>query len=162
MKSSCNAILLRAGIHKIFDEKRLLLIPKNSSFVVHVLARGSTSELVNLYHNVQLQPLTGVAIEYLFARFAWTIFTLSTIFLKQGYTRTLLIRGENGKLRKIKYTGDQCRKLLMSQNQNLGGFDTPGTASSEEDIDVYGESMGPRSRKRSYNPYDSDTSYGTP
>ena len=82
-------------------------------------------------------------------------------FVQQGYDRTLMIRGENGKLRKVEHTGDQCRKLLTSQNHNLGGFKTPGTASSEEDIDVYGESTGPRGLKWSYHTYDSDTSWDT-
>ncbi|KAF1812193.1 hypothetical protein P152DRAFT_27841, partial [Eremomyces bilateralis CBS 781.70] len=60
-----NAILLRSDIHTVFDQKRLVAVPKGSSWVVHVFAPGLTGELAKLYHNVTLQPLMDVSVECL-------------------------------------------------------------------------------------------------
>ena len=166
---SCNAILLRSDIHTIFDQKRLVLVPKISAFVVHILAPGSTSELVDLYHNVQLQPLAGVAVEYLFARFAWAVFTLAANFLQQGYGRMLVVRGENGEIRETESTGDQCRQFSLSQGTKTRSQsprkrqrEVNGTTAAEEDLDVCGEdnivSRG-RTLKRSYDMFSTGSSY---
>lgn len=69
-----NALLLRSDVHTIFDQKRFAIIPKSSTLLVHIIAPGSLLQLTNLYHNVLLQPLVSVAIQYLLAKFAWTIF----------------------------------------------------------------------------------------
>jgi hypothetical protein len=57
--------------------------------VVHGNAR---SEIVRLYHDVPLQPLTEIAIEFLFARFAWTIIRSASNFLGGGVPRALRVR----------------------------------------------------------------------
>lgn len=84
-------MLLRSDIHKFLDDKRLTFIPKriadSNALVVHVFIPGSTTELVGLDHNLPLQDLTGISIEYLFARFAWTIFDFLKPFLQQGQER---------------------------------------------------------------------------
>ncbi|KAI9770815.1 MAG: hypothetical protein M1839_003041 [Geoglossum umbratile] len=65
-----NAILLRSDVHTIFDQKRFAIVPKSSVLLVHIIAPGSSLQLTSLYHNVSLQPLVGVAIQYVLARFA--------------------------------------------------------------------------------------------
>jgi len=54
-----------------------VIIPKRPSvgeerpvFVAHTFDNDVSSEVVQLYHNVTLQPLSGIAVEFLFARFA--------------------------------------------------------------------------------------------
>lgn len=44
-----------------------------------------------MYHNVALQPLTGIAVEYLFARFAWAIFSYVTFYSFAPTLRILYI-----------------------------------------------------------------------
>lgn len=165
---SCNAILLRSDIHTIFDQKRLVLVPKISAFVVHILAPGFTSELVDLYHNVQLQPLAGVAVEYLFARFAWSVFTLAVNFLQQGYGRRLMVRGENGETKVTESTGDQCRQFSVSrgtksrsQSPRKRQRDVLDTTAAEDSLEVCGRRMVSRGRtlKRSFNTYSTGSSY---
>jgi hypothetical protein len=85
---SLNGILLRSDVHTLFDQRRFALVPKPScdvtdrlSLVAHVLIPGVSSQLIQLYHNVATQELTGVAMEFLFARFAWTIFPFIKGFL---------------------------------------------------------------------------------
>lgn len=106
-----NAILLRSDIHTLFDQKRFVIVPKADTFVIHVLASGTSLELVNCYHNVMLQPLTGVATEYLFARFAWSIFAYSTPFLMDGLARTLLLYVDD-EVKVVEYSREQCRQLI--------------------------------------------------
>ncbi|KAJ9634922.1 hypothetical protein H2199_008786 [Coniosporium tulheliwenetii] len=63
---SSNALLLRSDIHWAFDQRRIVFVPKSSRLVAHVMS--PVAELVRLYHNVQLHPLKGVPLEYLFTR----------------------------------------------------------------------------------------------
>ncbi|KAM5471087.1 hypothetical protein MauCBS54593_003425 [Microsporum audouinii] len=106
-----NAILLRSDIHSLFDQKRFVIVPKADNFVIHILASGTSLELINCYHNVTLQPLTGVAIECLFARFAWSIFAYSTPSLLDGLKRTLSLYVD-GEAKVVEYTREQCRQLV--------------------------------------------------
>ena len=113
-----NAILLRSDIHTIFDEKRLAIVPKSSILLVHVVAPGPLIQLTSLYHNVSLQPLVGVSIQYVLARFAWTIFTLSVDFMRQGLSRKLCLYVVDEGTRIVDYSGDQCRQLLFSKAES--------------------------------------------
>lgn len=113
-----NAILLRSDVHKIFDQKRFAIIPKSSLLLVHIVAPGPLIELTKLYHNVSLQPIIGVAIQYILARFAWTIFAQSTGFLERGLERKLYIYNDTGITSIEEFSGDQCRQLLRSRVQS--------------------------------------------
>jgi hypothetical protein len=65
--------------------------PKTLSFVGHMLIPGVFPQLLKLYRNVALQQLTGVAVEFLFARFTWTVFSFSEVFLQPGVAWILCI-----------------------------------------------------------------------
>jgi hypothetical protein len=92
-----NLILLRSDLHSIFDARRFAVVPKlpdtdeKPAFVIHALTGNARSEIVQLYHNVPLQPLTEIAIEFLFARFAWTIIRYANSFLNGGVARALRV-----------------------------------------------------------------------
>ncbi|KAI1465583.1 uncharacterized protein F4812DRAFT_461275 [Daldinia caldariorum] len=60
-----NTILLRADVHKIWDSKDL---------VMHMLSAHDKQEKLELWHNRQPHTLYGIRPEFVFARFAWTIF----------------------------------------------------------------------------------------
>ncbi|KAH0282108.1 hypothetical protein M436DRAFT_78113 [Aureobasidium namibiae CBS 147.97] len=55
-----------------------------------------------------------VAPEYLFARFAWTVFAYSAQFLQQGVKRVLYIV-RDGETSKQEVNGDQCTQLYLSR-----------------------------------------------
>ncbi|KAI0418970.1 hypothetical protein F5X98DRAFT_97112 [Xylaria grammica] len=84
-----NMMLLRRDLHFMFDRRRFVLVPKNQHEfpILHVLIPGGLGELHTLYHNRPLQPSpssSGVCPEFLFARFAWAIFSDEIYrFLKQ-------------------------------------------------------------------------------
>ncbi|KAI1160421.1 hypothetical protein F5B18DRAFT_654688 [Nemania serpens] len=88
-----NMISLRRDLHFLFDQRRFSIVPKRPTpqdakrlqenvgdphllLFVHVLLPDSSDELCSLYHNRSLQPVSGldVRLEFLFARFAWSIF----------------------------------------------------------------------------------------
>jgi hypothetical protein len=103
MDDVSNAMLLRADLHKSFDAQKFVFVPKPTRsvhgpstpditseylFVTHLLS--PSHELGILYHNVPLQPIPDVGREFLFARFAWTIFPFLQSFLRRGVARYLL------------------------------------------------------------------------
>ena len=114
MNDSKNSILFRSDTHYLFDDRRFALVPKplaiasNSTWIVaHVIPPGASREIRDLYHNVALQPLIGVAIEFLFARFAWTIFPCLVAFLEAGVRRNLCIVGEGNRVTE-EVSSDRC------------------------------------------------------
>jgi len=70
-------------VHHVFDARRFIFVPKqfdtstseSTELVTHVLLPSGSPELAGLYHNRSPQPIRGVSVEYLFARFAWSLFT---------------------------------------------------------------------------------------
>lgn len=107
---SRNSILLRSDVRTLFDQNKLAIVPKSNSWVGHVPAGEGlpTEELAGLYHNVRLQPLAGVSVECLFARFAWTVIQLSPMFLKANVPRKLVI--VQGIVSSVRYvSGPECR-----------------------------------------------------
>ncbi|KAF2752374.1 hypothetical protein EJ05DRAFT_481332 [Pseudovirgaria hyperparasitica] len=111
-------LLIRSDIHTVFDQKRFAIIPKSSAFLVHIVALGSSMQLANLYHNVALQQLVGVAVQYLFARFAWTVFAQLSNFLQQGLKRTLCTYAEDGEIRVAEFSGDQCKQIFGGKSRS--------------------------------------------
>jgi hypothetical protein len=81
---------------------------------VHVFSPGLSEQFVKLYHRVAIQPLHCVAPEYLFARFAWTVFAYSAQFLQQGVKRVLYIV-RDGETSEREVHGDQCTQLYLSR-----------------------------------------------
>ncbi|KLU90792.1 hypothetical protein MAPG_10643 [Magnaporthiopsis poae ATCC 64411] len=84
-----NMLLLRADLHSLFNARRFALVAKSVSdpaaatlpepsaavcLVLHVMAHNYSNELVHLYHNRPPQPIRGLAPEFLFARYAWSLF----------------------------------------------------------------------------------------
>ncbi|KAL7917494.1 hypothetical protein ACQKWADRAFT_324601 [Trichoderma austrokoningii] len=90
-----NAILLRRDLHKMWDDHRFAIVPKADRWVIHVLWNSPSDELETEYHNLELQPLHGVARHFLFCRFALAILSRS-IFLNQTVPRKLITLDSEG------------------------------------------------------------------
>lgn len=106
---------MRSDVHTVFDARKFAITPKNGHWVVHVFAGDVRGELASLYHNVQLDGLSGLALENIFARFAWTILGFHTIFLSIGIDRRLVIVDAEGKSKTADVSGHQCRFLYAAQ-----------------------------------------------
>ncbi|KAI1474030.1 hypothetical protein F4774DRAFT_355797 [Daldinia eschscholtzii] len=79
-----NTMLLRYDVYKIFDNKEFVFVPKADGeklkIVSHVLQwKNQWDEIKTLYHNRECRQLRGIRREYMFARFAWSIFNNTTL-----------------------------------------------------------------------------------
>jgi hypothetical protein len=85
-----NALLLRADIHKAFDDRKFCLFPKDEEgFVVHVLQ--SAADLRLLYHNTRF-TIPQCEVNYVLARFAWAIFPSVSGFLWSTQKSRLVVQ----------------------------------------------------------------------
>ncbi|KAK1827133.1 hypothetical protein QBC39DRAFT_183271 [Podospora conica] len=107
-----NIIRLRQDVHTLWDAHRIALVPKQGAWVVHVLFNDTTNELQALYHNQQLQPVAGVAREYLLARFAMAVFREAAFALTSSRTP-----------RRLRYISDdgvtKTEDLTLTQREDL-------------------------------------------
>jgi hypothetical protein len=72
LRDLSNAVLLRSDTHTAFDQRKFVFFPKDSAgFVLHLLE--PTADIGQLYHNTRLN-ISQCSLEFLFARFAWSIF----------------------------------------------------------------------------------------
>ncbi|KAM3077622.1 hypothetical protein ACMFMG_006953 [Clarireedia jacksonii] len=96
LEDTANALLLRQDLHTHFDAHKFVFVPKKSKsitereipIVAHLLM--ASRELGMLHHNVRLKAIPDVDMAFLFARFAWSMFTLLTGFLRVGVERRLI------------------------------------------------------------------------
>ncbi|KAK9480328.1 hypothetical protein V1514DRAFT_194182 [Lipomyces japonicus] len=90
-----NLMLLRSDVHQAFDDKYFVLYPKDSAgFYVHML--HYTTDLGVLYHNSKTHPLLNCQPEFLYARFAWSLFPLITGFLGTSVEKEVISVAEGG------------------------------------------------------------------
>ena len=111
--ASSNLIPLRADIHWLWDQLEFFCA-KFSGLVAHV--SSGNPELLKLYHNVKLQPVPSVAVEYLFARFAWALFPSISTSLQTSVSRLLSLSTKDGQVEKD-VTGSQCQGFTKVPSQ---------------------------------------------
>ncbi|OAA36807.1 hypothetical protein ISF_09940 [Cordyceps fumosorosea ARSEF 2679] len=90
-----NAILMGSQLHSVYDQRQFVVVPKWGAWLIHVLSGRHEEELASVYHNVPPKLLSGLAVEYVFARFAWTVLA-QTSFLEAGVPRHVVVRGKDG------------------------------------------------------------------
>ena len=90
LRDLSNAVLLRSDMHTAFDQRKFVFFPKDSGgFVLHMLE--PTSDIGQLYHNTRVNiPLCSP--EFLFARFAWSLFPSLSGFLSRPARSRLVVR----------------------------------------------------------------------
>jgi len=154
-----NALLLRSDVHTVFDQRRFAIIPKplppnkdspvTHSLAVHVFSPGSSIQFTKLYHHVALQPLNGISLEYLFARFAWTIFAYSTQFLQQGAKRALSLV-QNGEVSIQELDSEKCLQLYQRRKPRSLSPQKRKRDTAEVQEEEEGEEWRGRPRLRSW------------
>ncbi|KAK1832683.1 hypothetical protein QBC39DRAFT_256152 [Podospora conica] len=165
--AAANMIPLRGDMHIVFNDKVFAIVPKRDdggqaadlSLAVHVIHPHPDPYFNDTFHNQRLLPLS-CSTEYLFARFAWTIFSplLLGEFFERCFTeRHLLVRDlTTRKLTVETRDPDQLRALVAAQRDPPA--DEYGTPNSEmddsspgDDQSDWSDSFSPgrgRSRKR--------------
>ncbi|KAE8822121.1 hypothetical protein PTNB85_10510 [Pyrenophora teres f. teres] len=81
LDDAANALLLRADLHIVPKPTTDPTTDGSMRLVAHLLEYSP--ELEHLYHNRELYP-TAVGMDMLYARFAWSVFTLLDAFLESG------------------------------------------------------------------------------
>ena len=89
-----NVMLIREDLRTAFDRYQFVFDPKAAAneapnLVTHLLK--DSQELGKLYHNTKLHFIDGVAPEFLFTRFAWSVFPFLQGFLAAGVSRFAFI-----------------------------------------------------------------------
>lgn len=91
-----NTLLLRSDVHILFDAKRFVIALKQGKWTTHVLQGAPQDELARNFHSIQMQPITDIAIEFLFARFVYAIHSLGGFTRKERSLLQCQNRVENG------------------------------------------------------------------
>jgi len=94
-----NAISLRWDVHRAFDDRKFVILPKEGSWVIHFLS--PTKDLGKLYHNTAVRLPPNVATTNLLARFAWSIFHSLRLLDGRGRRHLRLRTEENGRILEI-------------------------------------------------------------
>ncbi|KAL9593832.1 MAG: hypothetical protein Q9219_007361 [cf. Caloplaca sp. 3 TL-2023] len=89
-----NATAMRSDIHKAYDKRLFVLVPKINCWTVHFME--PTFHLGSLYHNMRVNIHRDLGLEHMFSRFAWTVFPLVREFLEQGPPRWIRTRVADG------------------------------------------------------------------
>jgi len=147
LEDTANALLLRQDLHTHFDAHKFVFVPKKSKdmtmagempIVVHLLM--ASRELGILHHNVRLKAIPDVDRAFLFARFAWSMFTLLSGFLRVGVERRLVgttISSPSGLPRTL--SAADCRNLAPGGSKSRSRSPTKRQRSrSDADIDAEG------------------------
>jgi hypothetical protein len=148
-----NVMLLRSDLHTAFDQMKFVFVPKLSStnaqsIVTHLLA--PSVELRRLYHNTELHRIGGIPREFLFARFAWSIFPFLEGFLHDGVPRELHLIPlvvDNGS----QSTSAEVCKSFSKQSGNKSRNSSPKKrqrSSAASDIEAAGVMTPKQSQKR--------------
>jgi HNH endonuclease len=156
MKHPMNMIKLRSDIHTIFDAKRFTIVPKKKLLMVHTFSEKAISEVFRLYHNVPIQQFEA-GVEFLFARFAYTVFEHLRTCLESGEPKKLRLRVGMG-MEERDCVGRECAKFAKetasrstsrsaSPKKRQRGQDTEH-ATWEEEVEMSDEEEEQRGRKR--------------
>ncbi|KFZ13764.1 hypothetical protein V501_03532, partial [Pseudogymnoascus sp. VKM F-4519 (FW-2642)] len=111
-----NAIALRSDIHSAFDDRKFVIVPKQSKWVVQFM--GHTNGLGDDFHNTHIY-LKGISSEFLYARFAWTIFRFLSSFLNAHITRALLVRLSDGQEMAKQVTFEEIKAQFLSRSRSV-------------------------------------------
>ncbi|KAI2778998.1 hypothetical protein F4815DRAFT_222234 [Daldinia loculata] len=86
-----NSMALRRDVHHLWDKNmEIILLPKERENKYHLVShalkptRVTFKEIKKQYHNLECQDLYEIRREYLFARFAWSIFHANTVTIHKA------------------------------------------------------------------------------
>ncbi|KAL2258286.1 hypothetical protein VTK26DRAFT_8451 [Humicola hyalothermophila] len=153
-----NLLTLRADLHRVFDERHFCFVPKvaernggdggrdgataerKPQLVLHVFNSTPSGQLPNLWHNRALHPIPAtVAVECLFARFAWTVLSPRVFdkFLPSTPVprRLLLWSREEGEWVIEEASPETCRRIWKnSRSRSPRKRSAPGSVDAAEGL----------------------------
>lgn len=139
--SPANSVRLRRDVHILWDSLFFSIVPKESQdgvidgtrWCAHSMVQDE--ELITDYHNRPTGSLTGRAVEYFYARFAWDIFPKVIGFLQSTQPRRLAVRRADGEVEVRTFSTQECKDF--TRNQGRGRSASPTKRSRGPDGKVY-------------------------
>ncbi|MCJ1469132.1 hypothetical protein MMC07_007765 [Pseudocyphellaria aurata] len=123
-----NMMRLRKDLHSLFDARKPVFVLKASSshsnaanWVVHTMEYSK--DLQALYHNRPLHDITSISREFLFARFAWTLFPKMEGFLRSNVERLLISASSAGEA--FIAPADKCKTFLPTPKSTSSRSQSP-------------------------------------
>ncbi|KAH8672172.1 hypothetical protein BGZ61DRAFT_536831 [Ilyonectria robusta] len=180
-EDATNLITLRRDLHYLFDTRRFTFVPKQDtanqawSLALHVFSPDDNPDLIPLYHNRSPARLSGISVEHVFARFAWTIFSDKTMRFFKGVAEyaVLLFDPQAGKMTEARLRSPEVRMALQvfgsssrtpspkkrPRDQSVDDYDFLVEDQDDDDVSVASDWEPPRGRrrKRSWEFFDDDT-----
>ena len=118
MNDISNTVTLRAGVHKIFDDKKFVFVPKAGRWVTHLLRH--THNMGSIFHNVPVE------LSFLLTRFAWAILPLVASFVNASVPRNLRVRQDPGDgpedVAKTKRGTEAIRMVVLGINPSVPDY----------------------------------------
>jgi len=149
-----NAISLRWDVHKAFDDKKFVLVPKEDKWVIHFLA--PTKDLGRLYHNTEAKIPSNLAITNLLVRFAWLIFHSLKLLDGLGRRRLRLRIEENGQVLEVS-KDVELQDWHIAQARSVSRSASPKkrrhVVEDDEEVTDSKAQVEHRGRKRQGSPY---------
>lgn len=116
VNDSTNGIYLKPDLHMALHHQKLVFYPKDEKFVPHFLSDDMIQE-ARSYHNVPTSIGPGIAIHFLYGRFAFNIISKTQKFVEKWRKpsnphRTMLVDPEpiSGSSRRSTGSGSQASK----------------------------------------------------
>lgn len=144
-----NCLRLRRDVHILWDGLFFSIVPKESrsnapdgahdgaydgpAWRVHSMVHDE--ELYQDYHNRSTESLSGRAVEYLYARFAWNIFPKVLGFLQGTQARRLAVRQSDGRMETRTFSPQECQ--VFTKGQGRGRSASPTKRSRGPDGKTY-------------------------
>jgi hypothetical protein len=93
INNSANILPLRSDIHRCFDDRWFVIVPKlatppSHQYVTHLISNDAAE--ISPTHNTLVQYLSVRSTPYLFAHFAWAVLLRLKAFINSGISRNVV------------------------------------------------------------------------
>ncbi|KAI1396717.1 hypothetical protein F4819DRAFT_120229 [Hypoxylon fuscum] len=155
-----NKMVICRDAHYLLDNGNLVLFPLKVGeeyhfhtriFDTELGSRAAALEAINKYHNYKCLPLHGISSEYLFARFAWALFSPENIYLfRHANTFNLRLSGDSWSRQEIIENDSWvCEEIIKEMHTSDPGFPFPRGGYPKAAPKI-------KSRKRTYSQIDKE------
>lgn len=132
-----NLLLMRSDIHKAFDDGDFVLYPKSASgFSLHMIQ--PSQDLGFLYHNALCHDISKCQPEFLYARFARTLFPFLSTFLAMPIKRNVVVADAQDETRSSQFrTSVEVRdNAMLSRSRSPKKRKAPSVDTQVLDNDI--------------------------
>jgi hypothetical protein len=141
IESAKNGLFLKIDLHRLFDAGAWVSIVKENRMVVHVLRNSLvTNQFIQIFHNQEMQELIGIDKKCLFARIAYSIFSLLFDFLasrRLASDNTLFKFGDEI----AEWSPDACKKNFEPKSRSRNPSPTKRPRVDRDDGDRNKETL---------------------